>query len=167
MRRKCTYQFEIYTGKIQDIIQKNLGESVVMPLSKPLYGGNHRLFMDNFLTSYNLFKFLDTQNVFACGTINISRKNLPKSLSSDKNFKRREFDWAVSHDNITYLKWKDKRCVNILSMLENPIQLNAVDRKEKDGSKISVPCSKAILEYNKHMGFVDHFDHLKSLHEID
>lgn len=60
------------------------------------------------------------------------QKKLPKSLSDDKNLKREEFDWTVSHNNITYLKWKDKRCVNILSMLENPIQLNAVDRKEKD-----------------------------------
>lgn len=160
-------QFEIYTGKVDKIVQKNLGESVVMSLSKPLFGRNHRLFMDNFFTSYNLFKFLGTQNIFACGTVNMSRKNLPKNLSDDKNLKRGQFDWAVSNDNIVCLKWKDKRCVNILSTLENPVEINAVERKERDGSKISVSCPKAVLDYNKHMGFVDHFDHLISLYAID
>lgn len=77
-------QFEIYTGKNRSAYTKNLGESIAMSLSKPLYGRNHRLFMDNFFTSYNLFKFLGTQNVFACGMVNISRKNLPKNLSDDK-----------------------------------------------------------------------------------
>lgn len=80
------------------------------------------------LTSYNLFKFLGMQNVFTCGTVNISSKN----LSNTKNLKRGEFDWAVSNDNIVCLKWKHKRCVNILSSLENPVQINAVERKEKD-----------------------------------
>ena len=88
-------------------------------------------------------------------------------MSYDKNLKREEFDWAVSNDNIVCLKWKDKRCVNILSTLENPVQVISVDRKEKDGSKIFVPCPKVVLDYNKNMGFVDHFDHLKSLYEID
>lgn len=54
-------QFEIYTGKVDQMVQKNLGESVVMSLSKPLFGRYHRLFMDNFFTSYNLFKFLETK----------------------------------------------------------------------------------------------------------
>ncbi|GFY17198.1 hypothetical protein TNCV_1089741 [Trichonephila clavipes] len=35
------------------------------------------------------------------------RKNLPK-LTEDKNLTRGEFDWAGS-ENITCMKWKDKR----------------------------------------------------------
>lgn len=73
-------QFEIYTEKVE----KNLGERVVKTLSKKLYGKNHRLYMDNFFTSYELFCFLETQNVYCSGTVNLSRKNIPKNLTEDK-----------------------------------------------------------------------------------
>lgn len=162
-----TCQFDIYTGKLQEKAEKNLGERVVKLLSESLFGKNHQLFMDNFFTSYNLFSFLKTKSVFACGTVNMTRKNLPENFLVDKKLKRGQFDWFVSNDEITYLKWKDKRCVTVLSALENPIESQEVERKERDGNKIKVSCPKAIIDYRKNMGFVDHFDHLKSLYEID
>lgn len=65
-------QFQIYTGKTDTTIEQSLGERVVKSLRESLYGKNHRVYMDNFFTSYNLFKFLKTQNIFACGTVNMS-----------------------------------------------------------------------------------------------
>ena len=74
-------QFHVYTGKSDEIAEKNLAERVVKNLCEPIFGKNHHLFMDNFFTTYNLFRFLDTKNVFCCGTVNLNRKNLPKNLS--------------------------------------------------------------------------------------
>ncbi|GBM15864.1 hypothetical protein AVEN_260138-1 [Araneus ventricosus] len=123
--------------------------------------------MDNYFSSYDLYKFSDSKNVFACGTVNMSRKHMLKNLSADKTMKRGEYDWAVSNDNIVCVKWKDRRCVHILSTMENAINECKIERKEKDGSKKEVSCPQSVVTYNKNMGFVDHFDHLKSLYEID
>lgn len=160
-------QFEIYTGKVDQLVERNLGERVVKNLCENLYGRNHKVFMDNYFSSYNLYKFLETKAIFACGTVNMSCKQMPKNLCSDKALKRGEYDWAVSNDNIVCVKWKDRRCVHILSTMENATTQCNVERREKDGSKKQIPCPQAVVNYNKNMGFVDHFDHLKSLYEID
>jgi hypothetical protein len=46
-------QFHIYTGKEDDDMSTNLGERVVMKLSRSLVGGNYHLYFDNFFTSVN------------------------------------------------------------------------------------------------------------------
>ncbi|XP_035208655.1 piggyBac transposable element-derived protein 4-like [Stegodyphus dumicola] len=92
-------QFEIYTGKLGDSVEKNLGERVVKTLCQPLYGNNHRVFMDNYFSSYNLFRFLKTQNIYACGTVNMNRKYLPKNLKEDKFMSRGDIDFSVEVKN--------------------------------------------------------------------
>lgn len=97
----------------------------------------------------------------------LARKNLPKTLlSQDKDLYRGNFDWAVSDDGLICLKWKDKRCVSILSSHPDSADSFQIKRKGKDGAKIKINCPKAISFYNKNMGFVDQFDHLKSLYEV-
>lgn len=89
-------QFEIYSGK-KEAVDKNLGEHVMKRLTECPRGKNHRVFMDNFFTTYELFKFLETKNIYSCGTFILNRKNLPRSLlAQDKNLERGEFDWAVA-----------------------------------------------------------------------
>ena len=95
-------QFQIYTGKTNEV-ERNLGKRVVRDLTQPICGKNHILYMDNYFSSYNLFKFLEVQKIFSCGTVNMSRKNLPK-LVDDKNLIHGELNWAVSNDNITCIK---------------------------------------------------------------
>ena len=54
-------QFEIYSGQKYKI-EKNLGENVVKKMTEFLHGKN-RVFMDNFFTTYELFRFLETKNI--------------------------------------------------------------------------------------------------------
>ena len=160
-------EFEIYSGK-KEVVEKNLGENVVKRLTEHLHGKHHRVFMDNYFTTYELFRYLETKQIYACGTVMLNRKNLPHHLLSlDKELKRGNYDWAVSSDNLICLKWKDKRCVTILSSLPDAVDRIEIQRKEKDGKKVNVNCPKAISTYNANMGFVDKFDQLISLYEID
>ncbi|GFY43086.1 piggyBac transposable element-derived protein 4 [Trichonephila inaurata madagascariensis] len=126
-------EFQIYTGKTEE--ERNLGERVIRNLSKKLLGKNHVLFFDNYFT-YDLLKHLETQNITACGTVNMSRKNLPKNLLEDKKMKRGDFDWSVSNDDIACIKWKDKRIVHILATLDEATKSCEIERKEKDGKKL-------------------------------
>ncbi|GFV19094.1 hypothetical protein TNCV_3223131 [Trichonephila clavipes] len=60
------------------------------------------------------------------------------------------------------MKWKDKRNVNLLTNFHNPRSTTDVIRKEKYGSRTSVPGPLALSDYNRQMNCVDRFDQLKS-----
>ncbi|KFM66276.1 hypothetical protein X975_10470, partial [Stegodyphus mimosarum] len=66
----------------------------------------------------------------------------------DKKLKRDDFDWAVSHDKITCLKWKDKKCFTILSSLVDLIIPSTVERKDKTVNKVQIQCPTAIIAYS-------------------
>ena len=42
-----TCSFQVYTGKVGDTTEKNLGARVVKDLSEPIRGKNHQLYFDN------------------------------------------------------------------------------------------------------------------------
>ncbi|GFU43616.1 piggyBac transposable element-derived protein 4 [Trichonephila clavipes] len=84
-------EFQMYTGKTEEV-ERNLGERIIRNLSQKLLGKTHVLFFDNYFTSNDLLKHLETQNITACGTVNMSKRNLPKYLLKDKKMKRGDFD---------------------------------------------------------------------------
>jgi len=47
------WNFEIYTGKVGEKTDKQLGARVVKQLSQPLQEKNHCIFFDNYFTSYH------------------------------------------------------------------------------------------------------------------
>ncbi|XP_040062559.1 piggyBac transposable element-derived protein 4-like [Ixodes scapularis] len=65
------------------------------------------------------------------------------------------------------LKWKDKRCVTMISNAHTPSKIKIVKGKRKDGAHEDVPCPQVIIDYNQHMGYVDKADMLKSYYEVD
>jgi len=59
-------------------------------------------------------------------------------------------------------KWKDNKCVHLLSSLHSPKDTGNVNRKSKYGNQKLVFCPKVLIDYNKNMNFVDNFDRLNS-----
>ena len=47
-------EFQIYTGKIANVAEKNLGERVIKDLSQTLKNKNYHIFFDNYFTSNDL-----------------------------------------------------------------------------------------------------------------
>ncbi|XP_049940776.1 piggyBac transposable element-derived protein 4-like [Schistocerca serialis cubense] len=80
-------KFDIYTGKVGDTVQTGLGEHVVLSLSSELVNKGHYLYFDNYFNSYNLLAGLQQRNIYACGTVQPTRKHLPK-LKTDKELSR-------------------------------------------------------------------------------
>ncbi|GBN05763.1 hypothetical protein AVEN_82477-1 [Araneus ventricosus] len=128
-------QFDIYTGKTAERIVKNCVKELSRRCAGHCSEKNHRVYFDNLFTSNGSLSFLKAQNMFACGTVIINRRNLPRSLLEDKILKQGEFDWSVSDENVVCLKWKDKRTVSGLSSQENPTAAASVDRREKKWRK--------------------------------
>lgn len=94
MNSKSGYicQFQIYTGKVGQIAETNLGRRVVEDLTRDLVGKDYHIYFDNFFNSVELQKSLQTDMIYACGTVRKGRKHLPTDIVVDKDLKRGESD---------------------------------------------------------------------------
>lgn len=160
------WNFDVYTGKSGDTVEKNLGARVVKNLSAPLKNKNYFLYFDNYFTSYPLMSYLKSNGIYACGTVNMTRKHLPQ-LKDDKSLKQGEYDWNTDQFSISIIKWKDKRSVSLLSNFHNPTDTDIVPRRAKDGTLTMIPCPKILKDYNENMNCVDKLDQNKKSCQID
>lgn len=66
---------------------------------------------------------------------------------------------------LVFSKWKDRgtKCVNIISNFHDT---SVVHRKDHFGNKHLIKCPISIVDYNKYMGGVDHFDQFHSFYNI-
>lgn len=160
------YQFDLYTGKKTNT-EIGLGESVVLCLTEQLKGLGCEVYFDNFFNSPALQHKLMMQNTKACGTVRTNRKNVPKSLPSDKSMKRGDIH-AVSTNGITFVKWMDTKAVHMLSNFISPVPTSTVKRRQAGtAQKINVTCPEVVMRYNKYMGGVDLMDQRKACYEVD
>lgn len=159
-------EFQIYTGKIGHLPEKDLGRRVVNDLTKELKN-YHRIYFDNYFTSVPLLIDLKQKNLNACGTLKKGKKFLPNDFIDDKKLHRGECDWRMTDDGLLCLKWKDKKPVYFLSNFHDPEEQVSINRRQKDGTMTVLTCPTLVSDYNQHMGFVDKADMLKKCYAID
>ena len=56
--------FQVYTGKVGDAVEKGLGARVVKDLTSELKGKYHHVFFDNFFTSAGLLVDLEENGIY-------------------------------------------------------------------------------------------------------
>lgn len=105
--------------------------------------------------------------IYGCGTVRANRKHLPINQKEDKLFKKGDSEGRVSMTGVSWIKWKDNRCIQFLSNFHNPDHITLCKRRNKDRSISQIRCPQVIFDYNKHMGYVDYADMLKSYYQID
>ncbi|XP_069176585.1 piggyBac transposable element-derived protein 4-like [Procambarus clarkii] len=155
------YGFEVYCGIGQTIMETVTG------LMRPLLNKGHHLYMDNFYNSVTLTEKLREVGVYTCGTIRLLR-GAPKDLQHIAKTKI-DVDTTVYRrkDNTFILLWKDKRVVSMITNLHNA-DINRVQKRKRvrrpDGTtglqQVVVNKLQAIVDYNKFMKGVDHFDQM-------
>ena len=159
------YNFDVYVGATGER-EGALGESVVLKLSQAISGRYHQLYFDNYFTSIPLLAKLLDHDTYACGTIRTNRKQYPKDISEEaKRLRRGEFLFRQS-GNIVAVAWKDNKVVNIASTLASPDDTTTVNRTQKNGSRLAVPCPRSVALYNEYMGGVDRGDQLRGSYHI-
>lgn len=109
-------EFEIYTGKVESV-ETSLSKRVVINLTKNIQGKYHRVFFDNFFSSLELMEDLFKNKIYACGTVRGNRKGLPTHQMNDKVMNRGESEGRVSTTNVSWIKWKDNRPIQFLSIM--------------------------------------------------
>lgn len=130
--------------------QKHIGASVVLELLKPLYGSNRNVTMDNFFTSVQLAKELQTKNLTLIGTLRKNKPEIPKEFQSNRN---REVGSSLFgfQDDLTLVSFVPKQNKAVL-LLSSKHHGNQVDNTT--GKPIIV------LDYNKTKGAVDTVDQM-------
>lgn len=160
--------FDIYQGKQGDP-EVGLGERVVTSLSSPFDNKGFCFYFDGFFSNVPMMEKMLKKKNFGCGTIKSNRKYFPSAvLKNDKSFITGEFDIATSKKELSVSKWKDRgtKCVNVISNLHDTSVIGVVHRKDHFGNKHLIKCPNSIVDYNKYMGGVDHFDQFHSFYNI-
>jgi hypothetical protein len=142
------------------------------------------IYMDNYFSNINLFKFLRDHNYGACGTVRTNSSKFPNSLKIKK-----KLDWdtlsGVVVDQVLSVLWIDNGPVTMLSTIheiDNGLQNRIIRERRRprinttnsstikrvfgDNSKKELPIPKIIDDYNHFMGGVDIADQYRSSYII-
>lgn len=154
-------EFQVYHGK-QGQRETSLGERVVKDLSRALVGKYYTIYCDNYFSSVKLFNDLLKDSIYACGTLRSNRVGYPQEFKPfvKKGLQERGQYIQIQQGNLVFSLWQDNKPVSMLST-NCQIGEGSVQRTQKNGSKLSLPCPLNIIEYNKYMGGVDHSDQLR------
>ncbi|CAK6983347.1 piggyBac transposable element-derived protein 3-like [Scomber scombrus] len=111
------YGFLMHQGTTMELSQehrKQLGDGVVYHLSQRITEANHKLYFDNYFTTYNLLELLAERKIPSAGTARVSRFGRPP-LQSDKEMAKKprgSYDEVISRDGkVALVKWYDNRPV--------------------------------------------------------
>lgn len=154
-----TYDMRVYLGNDKNKIDKKFSASynVVDIMTESVKGKGHKLYMDNYFSSPELFHHLITEKkINACGTVRCNRKNFPKDLQQEK-LKSGDIRVKFGH-GLTALRWKDKRDVYMLSSMHHPAEQTA-------SKEIRKP--KIVADYNMNMGYVDLSDRMANSYSVE
>nr|XP_039264882.1 piggyBac transposable element-derived protein 4-like [Styela clava] len=170
-------RLQFYTGK--DPTSKpeiGLSSRVVRYLIEPYQGLYHHLYVDNFYTNPELFEYLLSKGVYACGTYRSNRTNFPTKLTISKigSVPRGTNDWRVSGQLLAQ-SWVDNKVVYFLSTIHKPeydkeyVGRKTVKRRagrRRESRFVEIPCPPLLKDYNAHMGGVDLSDQMRKYYNL-
>jgi hypothetical protein len=168
------YDFLIYQGATTELSEQSKkvlghGAGVVAHLCQRIQNPNHKLFFDNFFTTYNVLEVLAEKKIHAAGTARVVRFAKPP-LKSDKEMSKKErgnHDVVSRDGKVVLVKWFDNRSVVLASNFVGVGDEDEVARwQKKDGQFVTVKRPEVVKKYNKAMGGVDKLDQLISLYRI-
>ena len=139
----------------------------------------HHVYFDNFFASIMLIIDLLKEKIYACDTLRSNRsffpeqfkKHLKKGLGSRGDFVVAQFRKAIeiattSAKSLAVILWQDNKPVVVVSSNCDPSATTTVQRRQKDGTQVAIPCPESVYLYNRHMGGVDLNDQLRGYYHV-
>lgn len=163
------YDFFLYAGAKSAGKEKCTCQAVVLRLCENLpRNSNHRLFFDNWFSTFNLCLELKALGILTIATLRKNRLG-GCSLMSEKDLKkagRGSFDYRTDEKSgLHVIRWQDNKCVQIVSTFAGVKASKTVKRWDgKRKEHILVPCPDMVRLYNESMGGVDLADMLIALY---
>ena len=112
----------VYLGKDRPRAARHLTatNTTVTNLTRGVKGFGHKLYMDNFFSSPELFDYLAQKKISCCGTVRLHRTGMAKDLKP-KTLRLKCGDILVrTRGDSTALLWKYKRDTCLLTNIQNP-----------------------------------------------
>ena len=140
-------EFQVYTGKKKDTVERNLGSSVVKTLTQAYYNTYRHLYFHNFFFIQLLLDLLKS-GLYGCGTTRTNRKGFPVALKplAKKGLGERGRSRTYQYGNITATVWQDNKPVPVIASNGDPTIQTEV-RKGKDGSRVQVICPCGLIQH--------------------
>jgi hypothetical protein len=120
----------------------------------------HKLYMDNYFSSPNLFDNLHMKARNCCGIVRPKRKGMPSDFGRKLRLKWGDLKTRVRGD-LTAIVWKDKRNLNRLTNKHRPPGEGNFSDEHGNALKPAI-----LQDYNRHMGYVDKGDHMMNSYSI-
>ncbi|KAJ8550505.1 hypothetical protein ON010_g10564 [Phytophthora cinnamomi] len=144
------------------------GKAVVRNISKALSGQvmKRLIVTDRYYSSTALILKLLGMDLYHVGTARIDRLGwCPLHFTQAKRPQRMprgtyRIAQARNHPEMIALSWMDSKPVTMLAT-GCSTRMNSVQRKEKDGTRATVPCPQLVVDYGLGMGGVDIHDQLR------
>jgi len=159
-----TYNMTVYLGRDRQRTAQHLTatHATVSQLTEKIQGRGHKLYMDNYFSSPDLFNDLATKQIYCCGTVRPNRKGMPQDFGPKRMTLKRGDLQVRTRGDLTTILWKDKRDVRILTNIHDPpAEGNFCD---SNGKAIK---PQIVADYNRHMGYVDKGDRMANSYSIN
>ena len=117
---------------------------------------------------FDLLQDLLKCGLYGCGTIRTHRRGFPNPLKllSKKGLGETSRNRTYQDSNLTVTVWQDNKPVTIAASNSDPTVSTSVFRKNRDGSRVEVPCTQSVASYNQFMGGVDRNDQLRGYYSV-
>lgn len=169
------YDFVVYQGSTTEFDSKSLdtfgsGATMVLHLAKRIHEPGHKLYFDNYFSTFQVFEILLQKKILAAGTIRIDRFLKPPFSSDAEMHKNRRGcceELVSSNGMVACVKWYDNKCVALASNYVGVGKADTALRYDKSSKqKISINRPQIVREYNINMGGVDLMNQLISYYRI-
>ncbi|XP_041372668.1 piggyBac transposable element-derived protein 4-like [Gigantopelta aegis] len=162
-------QMDVYTGALhhpnpveeEEAYGKNFNAVMGLLRSCGFLNKGYKIYLDNYFSSPVLFDHLAAEDTMACGTVRLSRAEMPRALKDRKL----EADGVIyrRRRNLLALKWKDKREVSVLSTMHRA-EIGCTAQRRSRLTPVVKPI--AVLEYTRYMGGVDRSDQMSQYFSV-
>ncbi|KAE9274247.1 hypothetical protein PR003_g29666, partial [Phytophthora rubi] len=138
----------------------------VLEVTRPLFGTNRIVNMDNYYTSVQLLQELRLKGLYGRGTIRANSKHFPAHTILHKDdCVRGDYRQAVSHDHsMLAASWCDGNVVNLVSNADST-KIATVTRMI-GSEKQAFPAPECVAQYNTNMQGVDRLDQIRGRFSI-
>lgn len=151
-----TWGYKIYCGQSNNLHGLDKPGSVVVELAEDLLDEGRCIVTDNYYTSIPLAEYLLSRNTDLCGTLKLNRKGVPRDIVN-ANLEAGQIAAMQKQNEMTVLKWKDKRAVTMLSTCHG-------HEMSLSGGRAPKIKPKMIIDYNLRKKGIDVADQLSSYH---
>jgi hypothetical protein len=131
--------------------------ATVAGLTRRAENVEHKLYMDDFFSSPDLFSDLHSRKINCCGTVGLNQKGMPQEFRKTMKLTHGDIRTRV-RGNLTAMIWKDKRHVNMLTNVHHPPAEGNFHDEHVNTLKPMI-----IQDYNQHMGYFDKSDRMTNI----